>query len=137
MSLTLPQNNSTIVPVAFGVGLMLSGRYLLGAAAIAIGAAAYFKFGVTRDAGSANASHVVAPKPKNSESHLEEPPPIDNWYYEKDGAVIGPLLETQVRELMKNDEISNETLVFNSTLGDEWRTLDDTHFIKRNHHRGY
>jgi hypothetical protein len=38
---------------------------------------------------------------------------------------------------MKAEEITNETLVFNATLGDEWRVLEDTHFIKKNHHRGY
>lgn len=70
-------------------------------------------------------------KRKNSETHQEEPPPLDNWYYAKDQEVVGPLLESEMLSLMKTEEITKETLVFNAALGDEWRVLEDTHFIKK------
>jgi hypothetical protein len=140
-------DNFIVIPISFGLGLAISGHYLQGLAAIAIGGFAYFK-GQTR--GLEKSSDPISSenlsssseiddflKRKNSETHQEEPPPLDNWYYAKDEEVVGPLLESEMLSLMKEEEITNETLVFNATLGDEWRVLEDTHFIKKNHHRGY
>ncbi len=36
MTFQIPQENSTVIPVSFGIGLLLAGRYILGTAAIAI-----------------------------------------------------------------------------------------------------
>lgn len=131
MRFRLPTSNAPIIAGSFGVGLLLAGRYILGLTAVGVSVIAHFL--INPSAQNAGAGQKL----KNSETHNIEPPPIDNWFYEKDGAAIGPLLETQVFELMKNDEISNETLVYNAAVSDKWISLDDTHFIKRNHHRGY
>ena len=140
-------DNFIVIPVSFGLGLAISGHYLQGLAAIVIGVFAYFKGqarGLEKPSDpvrSANLSstHEIDDflKRKNSETHQEEPPPLDNWYYAKDQEVVGPLLESEMLSLMKTEEITKETLVFNAALGDEWRVLEDTHFIKKNHHRGY
>ena len=140
-------DNFTVIPVSFGLGLAISGHYLQGLAAIAIGVFAYFKglsHGLEKSSGPVRPDTLSSIpevddflKRKNSETHQEEPPPLDNWYYAKDEEVVGPLLESEMLSLMKAEEITNETLVFNATLGDEWRVLEDTHFIKKNHHRGY
>jgi hypothetical protein len=141
------QDNFIVIPISFGLGLAISGHYLQGLAAIAIGIFAYFKgqaHGLDKSSGSIKSENSSSSpeiddflKRKNSETHQEEPPPLDNWYYAKDEEVVGPLLESEMLSLMKAEEINNETLVFNATLGDEWRVLEDTHFIKKNHHRGY
>ena len=43
MAFQVPQENSTVIPVSFGVGLLLAGRYIFGTAALAIGAVAYLR----------------------------------------------------------------------------------------------
>lgn len=131
MNAQLRFSNIAVIIASFGCGLMLAGRYLLGLAAIIVGLFIYLRHR------SQSQNSLANQKNSNSETHLEEPPPIDNWYYEKNGIVAGPLLEAQIFELIKIDDISNETLVYNAAIGEEWRALEDTHFIKRNHHRPY
>jgi len=149
MQLKSLTDNFTLVPVSFGVGLILSGHFLQGILAVAIGAVAYWKNSKptmhikSKSHSSPFMQSVITkevadlPHKKNSETHHEEPPPIDNWYYAKEEEVVGPLLESEMIALMKSEEIAGDTLVFNAEVGDEWRVLEDTHFIKKNHHRGY
>ncbi len=131
MNFRLPVSNASIIAGSFGLGLFLAGRYILGTAAVVVGALAQFPLGASTN----NTS--TGQKLKNSQTHLEEPPPIDNWYYAQDSGAVGPLLESQIFELMQKDEISNDTLVYNAAISDKWISLDDTHFVHRNHHRGY
>jgi hypothetical protein len=131
MNFRLPPSNAPLIAGSFGLGLLLAGRYILGISAILVAGAAYI---LIKPSSSPKTTHE---KPANSETHVNEPPPIDNWFFEKDGAAVGPLLESQILELIKSDEISTDTLVYNSAVNEKWISLDDTHFVKRNHHRGY
>ena len=149
MQLKSLTDNFTLVPVSFGVGLILSGHFLQGILAMAIGGVAYWKnskssvWSRSKSDSSPFMQPVISkvevdlPHKKKPETHHEDPPPIDNWYYAKDEEVVGPLLESEMVDLMKSEEIAGDTLVFNAEIGDDWRVLEDTHFIKKNHHRGY
>jgi|694.fasta_scaffold130307_5 hypothetical protein len=131
MNFHLPISNAPLIAGSFGLGLILAGRYILGISAIFVAGAAFF---LVKPSLNPKTDHQ---RPSNSETHVNEPPPIDNWFFEKDGVAVGPLLESEILALMKSEEISNETLVYNSAVSEKWVSLDDTHFIKRNHHRGY
>lgn len=134
MNFSMPISNAPIIAGSFGGGLILAGRYVLGITALVVGALAYF---LLRASANSSSNTSANQKLKNSETHIKEPPPIDNWFYATDSCAVGPLLESQIFDLMKNDEISNDTLVYNAAISDKWISLDDTHFVHRNHHRGY
>jgi len=127
LSLESPQKNSTVIPVSFGIGLLLAGRYILGTAAIAIGAVAYLR--------SKQLAAKVNHKPEvhwNDLPFKDKLSSIDTWYYSKDGETVGPLGEGAILHLFKNNKIASNTLIYNSIISKEWILFEQTH-LYRNH----
>jgi hypothetical protein len=66
----------------------------------------------------------------------EQAPPSDEgessiafWYYEKAGKSIGPVTEDFIKTLFKNNEINKDTFVWNSSLGSQWVSIQETELI--------
>jgi hypothetical protein len=125
MAVQVPQGNSTVIPVSFGIGLLLAGRYVLGAAAIVIGAVAYFRANQFKE-DQKHETHW------NDLSYKEKLSSIDTWYYSKDGNTVGPLGEGAILHLFKNNKITKETFIYNSVISNEWIPFEQTH-LYRNH----
>jgi hypothetical protein len=125
MAVQVPQGNSTVIPVSFGIGLLLAGRYVLGAAAIVIGAVAYFRANQFKE-DQKHETHW------NDLSYKEKLSSIDTWYYSKDGNTVGPLGEGVILHLFKNNKITKETFIYNSVISNEWIPFEQTH-LYRNH----
>ena len=122
MAFQVPQENSTVIPVSFGIGLLLAGRYILGTAAIAIGAVAYLR--------SKQLEAKAAHKPEvhwNELSFKDKLSSIDTWYYSKDGETVGPLGEGAILHLFKNNKIAKNTFIYNSVISNEWIPFEQTH----------
>ena len=125
MAFQVPQENSTVIPVSFGIGLLLAGRYILGTAAIAIGAVAYLR--------SKHFEARSAHKPEvhwNDLSFKEKLSSIDSWYYSKDGEIVGPLGEGAIIHLFKSHKIAKNALVYNSIISNEWIPFEQTHLYR-------
>lgn len=130
------QDDFVIVPVAFGLGLILSGRFLFGLVALLIGGAAAFRDLIREKAGpgvEAALGAAAARPPRRT-----EPAPRataratpDGWYYESSGEAAGPVRETEIIELFRLGKITGETAVFNAALGEQWLTLSETHLPAR------
>jgi GYF domain 2 len=59
-----------------------------------------------------------------------EPPPLPNdpqassdWYYERQGKRIGPVVVEVIRKQLQWGEITTDTLVWNRAAGPEWQPL--------------
>ncbi len=125
------QDDFVIVPVAFGLGLILSGRLLLGVIAVLIGGAAAFRDLIREKAGPrVEAALGAAANP--SSRRTEQPPRSaapatpDGWYYESNGEAAGPVRETEILELFRMGKITGETAVFNAALGEQWLVFSQT-----------
>ena len=53
------------------------------------------------------------------------PPSID-WFYVNKGARVGPVDTAAMQNLFQRGDISGSTLVWNSSFGQQWKTLDET-----------
>lgn len=145
MASDLPQEKLIVGLISFGLGLILSGRFLFGLLPIAAGVFVYVKnrsayadlekrllsmiSETTRDSGG----QQNAPQEKiraSGSGGSAASAPVENWYYERAGAAIGPLKEIEIRKLLINNEITVSTLVYNPIFGDEWRKVENTHFIE-------
>lgn len=130
------QDDFVIVPVAFGLGLILSGRLLLGVVAVLIGGAAAFRELIMEKAGPRVEAAVGAAADRPSRGP-EQPPRStapatpDGWYYESNGEAAGPLRETELLELFRTGKITGETAVFNAALGEQWLVFSQTHLVRR------
>jgi uncharacterized membrane protein len=51
------------------------------------------------------------------------------WYYAKDGTQFGPVDDTEFRRLARSGEIAAEDLVWNSTMGEEWKPASSFGFL--------
>ena len=51
------------------------------------------------------------------------------WYYSRNDAPCGPVDDTQLKRLIRAGEISGETLVWNSTMGEEWKPASSFGFL--------
>jgi hypothetical protein len=49
-----------------------------------------------------------------------ETPEIGYWYFERAGTVLGPFTEKEIRGMLRKQEITGETLVYNQARGIEW-----------------
>ena len=145
MSSDLPQEKLIVGLIFFGLGLMLSGHYLFGILPIVAGVYFYLKNRaayaeleqrVTSQLGGAKSS-APADTRLNAVRETKKPEaaaaattnaPVDNWYYERAGAAIGPFKESDIRALMQQGEIQSITLIYNPIFGEEWRKLENTHF---------
>lgn len=125
MTFQIPQENSTVIPVSFGLGLLLAGSYVLGTAAIAIGTVAYL-IAAQLKAKEAHKSEVHW----NDLSYKEKLSSIDTWYYSKDDKTVGPLGEGAILHLFKNHKITKETFIFNSVISNEWIPFGQTHLYQ-------
>ena len=124
MAFQVPQENSTVIPVSFGIGLLLAGRYILGSAAVAIGVVAHFR-----------SQHFETKRPDvhwNDLTFKEKLSSIDTWYYSKNNETVGPLGEGAILHLFKNNSINKETFIYNSMISNEWIPFEQTH-LYRNH----
>jgi len=146
MEQELPQEKLIVGLVSFGLGLILSGRFLFGILPIAAGVYFYFKnraayaglekrltslMGADASAGaSAQKNELSGKAAKVEASSSPASIPIDNWYYERAGAAIGPFKESDIRGLILKSELTPLTLVYNPVFGDEWRKLENTHFAE-------
>ena len=129
MTFQVPQENSTVIPVSFGVGLLLAGRYILGAAAVAIGVVAHFR-----------AQHFEAKKRALAEkkpsarwhelTFQEKLGSVDQWHYADNGHSVGPLDESAILQLLKDNKISKDTLIYNTFLSDKWIPFEQTHLFQ-------
>lgn len=52
------------------------------------------------------------------------------WYYEKAGKSYGPVTEDVIKTLVKNNEINKDTLVWNSSFGSQWVSIQETELIQ-------
>ncbi len=144
MESDLPQEKLIVGLISFGLGLILSGRFLFGLLPIAAGIFFYIKnraayAGLEKRLismiGAGPSSDARTPRQESpagaGNPDMNSPTasaPVDNWYYERAGAAIGPLKESEIRILLLNREISSATLVYHPIFGDEWRQLENTHF---------
>ena len=48
------------------------------------------------------------------------------WYYERAGKGFGPVTEEFIKTLLKNNEINKNTYVWNSSFGNQWRSIQET-----------
>lgn len=146
MAQELPQEKLIVGLASFGLGLILSGRFLFGLLPIAAAVYVYVKnraayadlkkrltglLGAEKTAGVNASPQQTAHKAHRPEAVASTPSaPPDNWYYERAGAAIGPFKESDIRSLLLNREITSVTLVYNPIFGDEWRKLENTHFAE-------
>ena len=146
MAQELPQEKLIVGLASFGLGLILSGRFLFGLLPIAAAVYFYVKnraayadlekrltalLGAEKSAGAGDAPKQPSDKAARPEVVASTPSaPPDNWYYERAGAAIGPFKESDIRSLLLNREITSVTLVYNPVFGDEWRKLENTHFAE-------
>ena len=129
MSPQIPQENSTVIPVSFGIGLLLAGRYTLGTAAIAIGAVAYLR----SKHFEAKKKELGNKKPSARWHELtfqEKLSSVDQWHYADNGHSVGPLDESAILQLLKDNKISKDTLIYNSVLSDKWIPFEQTNLFQ-------
>ena len=129
MSIQVPQENSTVIPVSFGVGLLLAGRYILGSAAVAIGAVAYLR-----------SKHFEAKKKElgnkrpsarwHELTFQEKLSSVDQWHYADNEDSVGPLDESAILQLLKDNKISKDTLIYNPVLSEKWIPFEQTHLFQ-------
>ena len=129
------EDDFVLVPVAFGLGLILSGRLLFGVIAALIGVAAAFRdrfrekgalASVQGSAKSAAASGQRSGEPEQVPAASARAT-LDGWYYERNGEAAGPLKETELLALFQSGKIGRETAVFNAALGEQWLVFSQTH----------
>jgi hypothetical protein len=146
MSSDLPQEKLIVGLIFFGLGLMLSGHFLLGILPVAGGAYFYVKNRAAYAEFEQRVTSLIGAKPsaisnarpntagetkKNQAAAVETPAaPVENWYYERAGAAIGPFKESDIRALIQQGEIQAVTLIYNPVFGEEWRKLESTHFAR-------
>lgn len=143
MQSDLPQEKLIVGLIFFGLGLMISGHFLIGILPIAAGAyfyvknrAAYAEFeqrvmsllGAKSSAPAGARPNTLRESSKPEAAAGTTAPPTDHWYYERAGAAIGPFKEGDIRALIQQGEIVSATLIYNPVFGDEWRKLESTHF---------
>jgi hypothetical protein len=129
MAVQVPQGNSTVIPVSFGVGLLLAGRYILGAAAVAIGVVAHFR----SQHFEAKKKALANQKPSARWHELtfqEKLRSVDQWHYAEGGRSVGPLDESAILQLLKDNKISKGTLIYNSVLSDKWIPFEQTNLFQ-------
>ena len=129
MSLESPQKNSTVIPASFGIGLLLAGRYILGTAAVVIGAVAYLR----SQHFEAKKKELGSKKPSARWHELtfqEKLSSVDQWHYADNGNSVGPLDETAILQLLKDNKISRDTLIYNSVLSDKWIPFEQTNLFQ-------
>ena len=128
------QDDFVVVPLAFGAGLILSGRLLFGVIAAFIGVAAAFRDRfrerAASAAGSANggASGQWSNEPEKAAGSSARAT-LDGWYYERNGEAAGPLKESELLALFHSGKISRETAVFNAALGEQWLDFSRTNLV--------
>lgn len=129
MTFQIPQENSAVIPVSFGIGLLLAGRYVLGAAAIAIGVVAHF-----RSSYFETEKKELANKKPSARWHeltfQEKLSSVDQWHYADNGNSVGPLEESVILQLLKDNNISKNTLIYNAVLSDKWIPFEQTHLFQ-------
>jgi hypothetical protein len=74
-------------------------------------------------------SVLGALKPEPSSTSNEGQPSIVIWYYAKAGKTIGPVTDGELKTLLKNKEIDESAFVWNSSFGDEWKSIRQTYLI--------
>ena len=129
MAFQVPQENSTVIPVSFGFGLLLAGRYILGTAAIAIGVVAYLR----SQHFEAKKKELGNKKPSARWHELtfqEKLNSVDQWHYADNGHAVGPLDETGILRLLKDNKISKDTLIYNPVLSDKWIPFEQTNLFQ-------
>jgi hypothetical protein len=128
--------NSTLIPISFGVGLLLAGRHFWGLASILIGCAAYPVFKKRHKEEifhrqERSPKKTIVPFTVDVEETVENEhsaSPFENWYYYKDNQVIGPENEAKMIALIGDNIISRQTLVYNAAIGNVWIDILETHF---------
>ncbi len=51
------------------------------------------------------------------------------WYYSKNGTPCGPVDDAEIRRLARSGEISQEDLLWNATMGDQWQPASSFSFL--------
>lgn len=51
------------------------------------------------------------------------------WYYAKEGAQFGPIDDTELRRLARSGEITPDDLVWNTSMGDQWKPASSFSFL--------
>ena len=129
MAFQVPQENSTVIPVSFGIGLLLAGRYILGSAAVAIGVVAHFR----AQHFEAKKKALASKKPSARWHELtfqEKLSSIDQWHYADNEHSVGPLDESAILQLLKDNKISKDTLIYNPVLSEKWIPFEQTHLFQ-------
>jgi hypothetical protein len=88
-------------------------------------------FGRKAEAPAPNSINGVlgALKPEPASTSNEGQPSITTWYYAKAGKTIGPVTDEELKALLKNKEIDESAFVWNSSFGDEWKSISETYLI--------
>jgi hypothetical protein len=74
-------------------------------------------------------SVLGALKPEPASTSNEGQPSIMIWYYAKAGKTIGPVTDKELKTILKNKEIDESAFVWNSSFGDEWKSIGETYLI--------
>lgn len=48
------------------------------------------------------------------------------WYFENDGATLGPISEADLRELLRSGDLDGNSLVHEAAAGGQWRTVAES-----------
>jgi hypothetical protein len=129
MTFQVPHENSTVIPISFGIGLLLAGRYVLGTAAIAIGAVAYLR----SKHFEAKKKELGSKKPSARWHELtfqEKLSSVDQWHYADNEHSVGPLDESAILQLLKDNKIFKDTLIYNAALSDKWIPFEQTNLFQ-------
>lgn len=128
------RDNLIVASASFGVGLMLSGQYIIGAAAVSVIIISRLR---SRRYDQNKTSKLINERLNHKNQSNHEPTlnqklrALDSWYYSEDGEVVGPVAEGQILVLYDLKAISESTLVYNSETGKEWRPFGEE-FVRQN-----
>ena len=59
--------------------------------------------------------------------------PVDafGWFYTTENGHAGPVGSEELRDLLSNGRVTQNTLVWNETFGESWRPIRDTEIVQR------
>lgn len=70
-------------------------------------------------------------QPQEATPQVEDGASAGVWYYEKAGSVVGPITWREMQALLKSREIDGDTLIYNTSTGEQWQRLQDTFLDRR------
>jgi hypothetical protein len=56
---------------------------------------------------------------------------VSGWFYATEDGHVGPVGSEELRDLLSNGRLNQNTLVWNETFGDSWKPIRDTEIVQR------